>query len=72
MNIDPLKPKPEVQKSTSIKKVIALGTSTGGPKALQDVIPLIPGDAPIAMLVVQHMPPGFTKSLAEKLTISAM
>lgn len=61
------KPRLDVTKSSKIKKIIALGTSTGGPKALQDVIPLIPGDIPAAMLVVQHMPPGFTKSLAERL-----
>ncbi len=56
-------------KSNTLKTVIAIGTSTGGPKALQEVIPLIPGDIPAAILIVQHMPPGFTKSLAERLNI---
>ncbi len=48
-------------------KVIALACSTGGPKSLQSVIPLLPANLPVPMLVVQHMPAGFTKSLAERL-----
>ncbi|HPD00004.1 MAG TPA: chemotaxis response regulator protein-glutamate methylesterase [Acetivibrio sp.] len=50
-----------------IKSIVAIGTSTGGPKALQEVIPLISPDVESAFLVVQHMPAGFTKSLAERL-----
>ena len=52
---------------TKFKKLIAIGTSTGGPRALQDVIPLIPKDIDAGILIVQHMPPGFTKSLADRL-----
>lgn len=48
-------------------KIIALACSTGGPKSLQRVVPLLPKDLPYPMLIVQHMPAGFTKSLAERL-----
>lgn len=55
------------QRNNDLKTLIALGTSTGGPKALQEVLPHIPGNVPAAVVIVQHMPPGFTKSLADRL-----
>ena len=48
-------------------KLIALACSTGGPKALQSVVPFIPANIDAPMVIVQHMPEGFTKSLAMRL-----
>jgi two-component system, chemotaxis family, protein-glutamate methylesterase/glutaminase len=46
---------------------VAIGISTGGPNALSQVIPLLPGNYPVPVFIVQHMPRLFTKTLAESL-----
>jgi two-component system chemotaxis response regulator CheB len=48
-------------------EVVAIGISTGGPKALMSMMPALPGDLATPLLIVQHMPPIFTHSLAESL-----
>ncbi|RFU71306.1 chemotaxis response regulator protein-glutamate methylesterase [Peribacillus saganii] len=55
------------KKGDSGKKIICIGTSTGGPRALQQVLTALPSDIGAPILVVQHMPAGFTKSLASRL-----
>ena len=47
--------------------VLAIGVSTGGPNALMELIPQFPADFPVPILIVQHMPPIFTKLLAQRL-----
>ena len=47
--------------------LLGIGSSTGGPKALQAVMAHLPADLSAAVLIVQHMPAGFTKSLAQRL-----
>ena len=61
----PLKPKSSA--SELARRLVLIGCSTGGPGALHRLIPELPGDLEAGVLVVQHMPPGFTRSLAVRL-----
>jgi two-component system chemotaxis response regulator CheB len=51
--------------------VIAIGVSTGGPTALAQLLPALPADLPVPVVVVQHMPAVFTSLLAERLDASS-
>ena len=51
--------------------IVAIGTSTGGPKALAEVIPHLPAGFPVPVVIVQHMPASFTALLAERLSRNA-
>ena len=49
------------------KKTVLIGSSTGGPPALRRLLERLPADMDVPVLIVQHMPPGFTRSLADRL-----
>ncbi|MGB4661432.1 MAG: chemotaxis-specific protein-glutamate methyltransferase CheB [Mobilitalea sp.] len=59
--------KQKVQLTQNSQKLVALACSTGGPKALHMVVPKLPANLDAGVLIVQHMPSGFTKSLADRL-----
>jgi two-component system chemotaxis response regulator CheB len=52
-------------------EIVAIGTSTGGPNALTAMVPQFPADFPVPIVIVQHMPPLFTRLLAERLNTLA-
>jgi two-component system chemotaxis response regulator CheB len=62
-------PVPSLCAATSIRprSIVCIGVSTGGPRALAEVIPAFPPDFPLPIVIVQHMPPVFTRLLAERL-----
>ncbi|MEE9258955.1 MAG: chemotaxis-specific protein-glutamate methyltransferase CheB [Nitrospinaceae bacterium] len=66
----PRKTLPRPKTPTLIQRVdiVAIGVSTGGPNALADLLPVFPESFSVPIVIVQHMPPYFTKLLAEQLT----
>jgi two-component system, chemotaxis family, protein-glutamate methylesterase/glutaminase len=59
--------RPPISREAKSFELVAIGTSTGGPNALAVVLPLFPKDFPVPIVIVQHMPPIFTRMLAERL-----
>ncbi|MGY2083423.1 protein-glutamate methylesterase/protein-glutamine glutaminase [Blastococcus sp. SYSU DS0539] len=62
-------PRPAAPRTGPGKKpaVLVIGSSTGGPEALARVLPALPADLPVPVLLVQHMPPVFTRQFAQRL-----
>ncbi|HEX3467969.1 MAG TPA: chemotaxis response regulator protein-glutamate methylesterase [Candidatus Elarobacter sp.] len=60
-------PRPRGRPAGAAFTCVAIGTSTGGPVALSQILPRLPAAFPIPIVIVQHMPPGFTRPLAERL-----
>lgn len=58
----------EETKLAGIRKLVILGASTGGPRAVLDIMKDMPADLPVSFLIVQHMPKGFTQSFAERIS----
>ncbi|PAD75962.1 protein-glutamate methylesterase/protein-glutamine glutaminase [Paenibacillus campinasensis] len=64
---DMQKPASAAAAASDFSSLVAIGCSTGGPRALKTFLEKIPGDFPAPIVIVQHMPPKFTRSLAQRL-----
>jgi two-component system chemotaxis response regulator CheB len=58
---------PGMRRGTGGDGLVVIGVSTGGPRTLEDILPLLPADFPYPVLVAQHMPPFFTRPFAERM-----
>lgn len=64
--VTPVAPPPPARRAQCTANLIAIGASTGGPEAIRQVLQGLPGEVP-PIVIVQHMPPVFTRSFAERL-----
>jgi two-component system, chemotaxis family, protein-glutamate methylesterase/glutaminase len=72
VEVPPRKEKPQPRSEAQPRRavsydLIAIGASTGGPRALNEILPHLPGNLGVGLVIAQHMPPGFTATLAERL-----
>jgi len=58
----------ELSSPSPTPAIVAIGVSTGGPRALEQILPRFPANLPVPILIVQHMPAGFTRSFAQRLS----
>ena len=67
----PVAVRPPAPRTRAVKEpaVLVIGSSTGGPEALTKVLPLLPASLPVPVLLVQHMPPVFTRQFAQRLDL---
>jgi two-component system chemotaxis response regulator CheB len=63
----PIRPAPALRARSATRKMVLIASSTGGPKALGELIPKLPAPLGTGSLIIQHMPAGFTASLATRL-----
>jgi len=63
----PASPLPPLPRAQDPIRLVVVASGTGGPNALADLVTSVPADFPVPILVVQHMPPVFTRVLAERL-----
>lgn len=59
-------PEDSIEAKSGLADLLIIGCSTGGPSALQSILPRFPKETHVPIVVLQHMPPGFTKPLAER------